>query len=111
MNIQEAIRSGRPFRRPNHFSYLHVSGSKILNKSEFNDYYRLTSYDVLADDWELEEKKIVLTRGQFDQICTDQLKSVYAGSSLGRYNLDKFFSFRSFVDGLWEQITKIGKPL
>ena len=55
MTILEAIKSGKPFKRAAKFNYYTIS-----NK----DVFILTYYDIIADDWEVEEKKIEVTETQ-----------------------------------------------
>lgn len=62
MNIAEAVRSQKRFKRPymNDFiDGLHASNSGLY----------VTYTDFIADDWEIEEKAIPLTRSKlFDKI-------------------------------------------
>lgn len=63
MNIQQAMKSGKKFRRKGW-----GSGFSSL---EFA--YSLTKADILADDWEVEEVTVSITRQQFwDAIVTVQ---------------------------------------
>jgi hypothetical protein len=57
MNLIEAVRSGKPFKR------------KIWNNPSFYPSFELavnelSSSDILADDWEIQEEKIEITRKQ-----------------------------------------------
>ena len=57
MNIIEAIKSGKRFRRKGQPRYLEL----------FHDIdLCLSAVDITADDWEVEEAKVTLTRSQFD---------------------------------------------
>lgn len=73
MTIIEAIKSGKPLRRRNKtFSY--VSGSGMgeyrtyiapgtpMSPEYLLEVIKLSKEDVLADDWEVEEKKVEITR-------------------------------------------------
>lgn len=73
MNIIEAIKSGRVFKRPK---------SKQLNKIELDseDYYTILIKDLIAEDWEIEEEKIEITK--------DQLKKAFAKSCC-QINIDE----------------------
>jgi hypothetical protein len=59
MNIIDAVKSGKKFKRP---GYIWTS-SENLNR----DYLRLTKDDILATDWEIEERKIEITETEFDE--------------------------------------------
>ena len=60
MTIQDAIKSGKPFRRLGDFNrWYYLSPSGII-LSETDSMFRgedkvLRSYDILADDWEVKE--------------------------------------------------------
>jgi hypothetical protein len=58
MNIIEAVGSGRKFKRPEWSKY--YSANQIV-------LVQLTSQDLLANDWEVEEKQVPITRSQFDK--------------------------------------------
>ena len=67
MNIIEAVRSGKRFRREG------------FNWFPFNaDHYNSVSKeDILAEDWEIEERKIEITEAEFDEAfrmmdCTEK---------------------------------------
>ena len=59
MNILEAIKSGKRFRRPIWIIYYSA------NQEEF---FELTDEDILATDWEVEEEdvKVTITAAEFD---------------------------------------------
>jgi len=61
MNIQEAIKSGKRFRRPDWFEY--CPAADLRNP---DGYYEIWPDDLLADDFEVEEKSVTITREQFD---------------------------------------------
>ena len=57
MKIQEAIKSGKPFKRPEFIWWVHAQGS-LLNmfnevREDFIRFYA-TTQDILADDWEVK---------------------------------------------------------
>jgi hypothetical protein len=75
VTIVEAIKSGKPLRRRNKtFSY--VSGSGMggyrtyitpgtpMAPEYLLEVIKLTKEDILADDWEVEEKKVEITKAQ-----------------------------------------------
>ena len=67
MNIIEAVKSGKIFRRK---SWTH--GESVIEMSDglyFTPSYNAQRYipclsDIIADDWETEEKKVEITRSQ-----------------------------------------------
>lgn len=59
MTIQEAITSGKPFKRPYHLAWycVHKSGY-VMDIENMHNWMYLMRDDVFADDWKvLEEKK------------------------------------------------------
>jgi hypothetical protein len=56
MNLQDAIRSDKSFRRKGTGLWLQVVGGKIFAMNAMNSYVNTTE-DILADDWEIEEDK------------------------------------------------------
>lgn len=59
MNIIEAIKSGKPFKRHAWSYFRSYSNSERIFSME----------DVLADDWEVEEPGVLLTRMQIYVAC------------------------------------------
>jgi hypothetical protein len=57
MIIQEAIRSGRKFRRPCQ-DWITITDKSICC------YLQLQVKDIMADDWEVEEKKVEITESR-----------------------------------------------
>ncbi len=63
MNIIDAIKSGRRFKRksqPNQ-GYLYQAGAGVTFYED----------DILADDWEVEQTPVTITREQFDKAFHD----------------------------------------
>lgn len=59
MNLIDAMKSGRRFKRPNYETWYHFESYKEV----------FTGREVLADDWEIEplqEQKIELTKKQIE---------------------------------------------
>jgi len=73
MNIIEAIKSKQRFRRPNW-----PKNSWQINREDISSFY--TQTDILADDWEIEEKKIDITFTQL-QAALDKVISIRSFSS------------------------------
>ena len=63
MNIIEAIKSGRPFRRPDRHGWIevHDNGLRWVNQGGIT----ITLKDILADDWEIQEPSVTITANQF----------------------------------------------
>jgi hypothetical protein len=60
MNLIEAIKSGKRFRRKSQ------PGSDIwFRPSDTHPFYQ---YEITADDWEVESQKATITREQFDAV-------------------------------------------
>lgn len=71
MTIQEAIKNGKRFKRPcfprQNWMYIPKGCVQITRIDGVP--YTLDITDLLADDWEVEEEKIELTRTQFFKAC------------------------------------------
>lgn len=56
MNIQEAIKSGKPFKRPRMWDWLETeAGEVVWVIAAKRHIYSPTMDDILADDWEIKE--------------------------------------------------------
>lgn len=55
MNIIEAIKSGKRFKRQHWEVFLYSQGD-----------YNFPSSDILADDWEVEDQAVMVTREQLE---------------------------------------------
>jgi hypothetical protein len=58
MNIIEAVKSGKRFRRTSWEGNVWFKTSDIVPWSKS---------DILADDWEVEEKQVTITESQFEE--------------------------------------------
>lgn len=68
MNLVEAVKSGQPFKRSGWGKYvIHETVYEFLFKRE----------DLLADDWEIQEKEITITASQFDAAVSRTNDKVY----------------------------------
>jgi hypothetical protein len=74
MNIIEAVKSGRPIRRKGVWKdWISVIDQKHSNGGYFFAWhgdpngYLCTDQDILADDWEIQEEKVTITRGEFEK--------------------------------------------
>lgn len=80
MNLLEAIKSGRPFRRKNWDLWTQVHGNCVTQPglTEGLRQAHMCYEDILADDWEIQEPTVTITRAQF----LEAVESV-----LGSFNL------------------------
>lgn len=62
MMLIEAIKSGRKFRHKNSEIWLYVNDREEIY-AEIGSCF-ITAKDILAEDWEIQEKKIEITRDQ-----------------------------------------------
>jgi hypothetical protein len=60
MNIIEAIKSGKNFRRPGVKGWLYVDVFKCSFK-------QIDWESLIADDWEVEEKPVTITKEEFEK--------------------------------------------
>ncbi len=64
MNIIEAIKSGKRFKRPGYGWYCNPSSSSF-------------AFDALLEtDWEVETEKITISKSDFESAYTDWLKTI-----------------------------------
>lgn len=75
MNIIDAIKSGKPFRRP---------GVPTINVSNALISHNFYKQDLLADNWEIEEEKITITKKELDSAC-NQVLDYYDFELLAKY--------------------------
>lgn len=94
MNIIEAILTGRPIRRLNKDRWASRAPISFANTIEgyFNpDYflstYQLTKEDILANDWEVEEERVEITKSQLVEMYQLGLSHGY-GMPDPNYTLD-----------------------
>lgn len=69
MNIIEAIKSGKKFRRPGTSWMMILDANDMIRLADDNGFKYLNSLSgtsICADDWEIEEEKIVITRSQLE---------------------------------------------
>lgn len=79
MNIIDAIKSGKKFRRPRTTYWHHERDGIIYYRTDdFNapeQYAEICSTaDLISDDWEIEEEQITLTRSQFARAFAEGIK-------------------------------------
>ena len=70
MNIIEAIKSGKRFRRKSWLSHGIFTATDWLQPS---NHHCLRREDMKADDWEIEQVPVSITREQFDKACQSVL--------------------------------------
>ncbi len=77
MNIIEAIKSGKPFKRKEWSTYYKSSGYKIQSIGNQTDMLVIEK-DMIADDWEIQEKTITITESQFDELWNKYLDKSFS---------------------------------
>lgn len=60
MNIIEAIKSGKPFRRKD-------INMHWIDRKDYGDFFTVSFESIVLDDWEVQEKTITITESQFDE--------------------------------------------
>lgn len=68
MNIIEAARSGKPFKR-RHWEYTWQDGYVRGLRNGIEDF--------LADDWEIEEKRVTISESEFDKAWFKVTRGLY----------------------------------
>lgn len=86
MNLIEAIKSGKRFRRS---SWTHPVWLESHTEDKLNHSLDLQIESVIADDWEVEEVQVTITREQFDKAWSEALAA--------HFKLDSSWEF-----GRWE---------
>ena len=71
MNIIEAIKSDLPFKRKNG-TYWYIDAKD----------HSFVKAEILATDWEVEERKIEITESELNQILNEVIGTHHAGSSI-----------------------------
>ena len=72
MNILDAMRSGRRFRRPSW---------EIYYSDTHEGFLELTPEDLLAEDWVIEEKKVTITASEFTAAWANAVKEAMISTS------------------------------
>lgn len=93
MTLQEAIKSGLEFKRPGHAFWLNNNTDRYLC------FY--TREDVLADDWEIKEEKITITKSQLLKALDDScqlLSSSYQGAFYGKVSREAILKTLGFKE-------------
>lgn len=83
MNIIEAFKSGKPFKRKSVSDSLSIATANYFQplEGDLNDeyfkgvFYNFSVADILADDWEVLDKQITITRYEFWQAVLKAQKS------------------------------------
>lgn len=60
MTIQEALKSGKPFRRKGWTDWYKRDGVAYINLSDRREYRDVHPDDILADDWEVRNESVTL---------------------------------------------------
>ena len=102
MTLQEAIKSGKMFKRINKGTWLLVVDDKVSTVNAMIN-YNLHTDDILADDWEIEEDKPTSLELSDDICCSIQLINNHLhgthicttdyGVNLKEKDIDKILTF------------------
>lgn len=82
MNLIDAIKSGRPFRRKGYMRWAAKWDgcySEILRYEPSEQRVTFTVEDILADDWEIREPQVTITKSQFMVACSKVLEDLERG--------------------------------
>jgi len=102
MNIIEAIKSGKPFRRPKCAGWMWVEGPFFVCDWEKD---RVTVFPIsvaalIADDWDTQEPTVTITISDFYRAVADVIKqSEDADVSFASHTL-RYHPFRELARGL-----------
>lgn len=87
MNIIESIKSGRRFRR------ISWQTNNWISQDLGHLHLRLTRDDIVADDWEVEQTVVTITREQFDQAWDENIPIGESYGETMRYLFAKALGF------------------
>ena len=73
MNLIEAVKSGKRFKRKTH---------TLWNDNLPDTIYEFSYRSILADDWEIEERKIEITESEFDKALIEASQRTSIGGDL-----------------------------
>ena len=65
MNLIDAVKSGKSFKRPEWRHFYSAPAQLLFTVEDIR--LQLTIEDILADDWEVEEKQITITESDFNK--------------------------------------------
>lgn len=66
MTLQEAIKSGKRFRRRGALGWNAATPPQTAAPNQQIPVYSLLGREILADDWEVEEKQVTITESHFE---------------------------------------------
>lgn len=70
MNLIEAVKSGRPFKRRSYNCF-------IVSRTDSMGPLELSRQDILADDWEVEEEKKEFTRTRIYEAVRNEVAGLH----------------------------------
>lgn len=76
MNIIEAAKSGKRFRRTGRENW-------SAYRSGLSNYFSVAHGDLLADDWEVEDKEVIIAMGMMNLLSFSEVKFYRTLSSFG----------------------------
>jgi len=68
MNIIEAIKSEKPFRRKD-------INMHWIDRKDYGDFFTVSFEAIILEDWEIQEKTISITESQFDEVWEQLLNA------------------------------------
>lgn len=78
MNLIDAIKRGKPFRRPGWTIEAYMADDGRLHRpDECKHSISIARYEYLADDWEIQEPTVTITRTQFMQAFCEAFGLTY----------------------------------
>lgn len=86
LNIIEAVKSGRKFRRP--------GGAWLADYSSIT----ISKESILADDWEIEERKIEITESELNEAFLNAVCTVKAEAMLDSFKKKAFREIELVTD-------------
>jgi len=88
MNIIDAIKSGKPFKRTNIIM-------DWLKANRYDEILGLSVFDIIADDWEIQEKQITISESQLEDVIKQSLIKLGSSSSNFIEHIKKELGFKN----------------
>lgn len=112
MNIIEAVKSGRPFKRPmedHYWELIEKDGVQFLAYGPEKKLEAWTACFMTADDWELEpEQELTLTKTKVTQAIVEAVKEKFAERKIQFYPTLEMTATECILDAITPVIKKLG---
>lgn len=82
MNIIDAVKSGKRFKRKTYINWAYVTRIGEINNEHGAPIY-IDSEEILAEDWEVEEETVTITKSQLKEACDKYKPFHYLARELG----------------------------